>query len=109
MTIIELIKTDFATVGIESHKSNQIYSRLSPRNLIFSFLSAYNIMAVMSHIICDENTFKEYIDSAYRCSGMSLIATIFGYLIWKSQSIFELINGIEKSVQKSEYNRLKIL
>lgn len=102
MTIFELIKNDFAIVGIESHKSIQSHSIFSTRNLIFSFLNAYEVIAVLLHIFCDDNTFREYIDSAYRCSGMSLTALLLGYFIWKAQNIFEFINDFEESVQQSE-------
>lgn len=106
MTIFQLIKNDFSIVGIELHKSIQNHSRLSAKKLIFSFLSACNVPSVVLHIFYDDNTFREYIDSAYTCSGMSLTGMVFGYFIWKTQNIFEFINDFEKSVQQSEYGLL---
>lgn len=102
MTIFDLIRNDYEIVGIKLYESIQNDSILNGRNLIFSFLSAYNVISVLLHIFCDDNTFKEYIDSAYRCSGMSLTGLNFGYLIWKTQSIFEFINSFEKTIQQRE-------
>lgn len=108
MTIFELIKYDFAVVGIKPYKSIQNYSRFGTRNLIFSFLNAYEVTAVLLHIFLDDNTFREYIDLAYRCSGMCLTALLLGHFIWNSQSIFDFIKNFEETVQQSKYYLLTV-
>lgn len=103
MRIFKAIETDFSLVGINRYNSVKTYPRLSARNLIFLFLSAYNAISVMIHIIYDDNSFEDYIDSAYKCSGMCLASVIFSIFIYETQRLHEFINKLERTAQHSEY------
>lgn len=103
MTTFNVIKTEFEIAGVKVHKLSRNDSVFSARNLTLSFLFVYNILSVVLHIFCDDNTFSEYIDSAYRCSGILLTGLIFWYFVFKTRALFKFINSFEKTFEQREY------
>lgn len=94
LKIFDILRNDFATVGIEAQQFNA-------KNLINIIILKLNMFTVFAHIVCGVHTFNDFVESVYRCLGVVVTATIFISFVQQSSKLFNLIDGIENDVNKS--------
>lgn len=104
MKIFDILRNDFATVGIKLPQSLDKYSSFNAKNLInFLFLNL-NIFSVFIHIFYDGHTFNDFVDSVYRCIGVVVTAVALMSFVQQTPALFQLIDNLDRAVDKSKFN-----
>lgn len=97
MKSFQAIQKNFAVLGIDRNQSK------SHKNVVMTWLTlclatifSATFFALKAH------TFEEYITNIYTTSAGAMIVTILTILIFEVESLFVLINIIEKTIDESE-------
>lgn len=99
--IFDSIKSNFAIVGANSLQSNG-QNPFNLKNVMIILI--INVQATLCGIFVfyEANSFREYVESVFAFSTVIVIHIVFPVFIWKIPKMFELMNNIEKIVNKSK-------
>lgn len=104
--VFEIVRKNFATVGITPNLVHQSYP-LNGRILLAFLMLASAIYCTSVFIAYDAETFADYTQSAYTVSIVTFILLLLFASILEAKNLFEFINGCGALVNTSEYECIK--
>lgn len=103
MKVIEAIRRQFAMIGIVPEQSTMSY----PFNAInIMVLLMFVIDLVINGVYCfyGAANFREYVNSAFACSALTVSMMAFATLIWEMAKVYQFLANLEKTIKSREYN-----
>lgn len=107
MEVIEILRRQFAMIGILSDQSTMSH----PINLLnLMFLLMLFIDLIINGVYCfyGADNFQDYVNSAFTCSAVSVGIMAYVTLILEMGKVHEFLENLEKSINNREYNDLLI-
>lgn len=108
LKIFQLIKRNFAILGISSNSLNKKYL-LNKNVLTASLFYGLNFTLNAIFLFCKANNFQEYTDSIYVTTAVLTIFVCYVITIFKVTNIFEFIEHCETIVDESEFYIFRVL
>ena len=107
MPILTSIRENLAIIGLSSHQSTQKYP-FNARNLTSLFFQFLNIGCNFGYLMYEAKDLMEITDSMFLTITAILTVSIFINLNWRMKQLFEFIDNLERTVDKSKWNVLKL-
>lgn len=98
MKILQPIRNDFEVVGVVPYQKCPFNSK----NLRTFFALSIGALLNGVYLLLEAETFKEYADSFCSMSIMIVATMLFSIMIWKTPSLYHLLNTLEENVTKRE-------
>lgn len=102
MKVIEILRRQFAMIGIVSDESTMSH----PINLInLMILLMFVIDLIINGVYCfhGADNFQDYVNSAFACSALTVSMMAFVTLIWEMAKVYEFLENLEKAINNREY------
>lgn len=98
MEILQPIRNNFLVVGVVPFQK----CPLNFQNLRTFFSLFMGALLNCVHLFHEAESFKEYADSFCTTSIMTVATMLFSIMIWKTRTLFHLLNALEEIVTKRE-------
>lgn len=107
MQILEPIRNTLRILGMSSQHSVQKYP-INARNLTSLFIHGINVTCSIGYIISGTENMEEFVSSLFVCITAIFDTLLFINLNWNMRRLFELIDKLENTVEKSKCNKSRV-
>lgn len=99
MKIFQRVQTSLASLG---HRRNE--SPFNKTQLRVMVIVVLNLFSICAYIAREPHTVKQYLDSIYMSAVAVLITIARVCILYKNATIFDFIDTVEETVNRSELN-----
>ena len=102
MILFDTVKSHFTVMGVNSVQAKR-KNPLNFKNVTVILMTSIEGTLSGIFVFCEANSFREYVESIFVFSTIFIVNIVFLHFIWNMSKVFELMNNIEKTVNKSKY------